>query len=483
MPVTVKTPVPFDLTTLQTESYRCFGIAPKDTLAIAQNLYIEGYISYPRTSSQKLPKEIGFIEILKALQKLVEYKELCAILLAKKELVPNEGKKSDPAHPAIYPTGVAPKISNPREKKVYDLIVRRFFSVFVEAAIRETMQIIIDINKENFITKGTITLEKNWHKFYGKYVGSKEDELPPVEIGEKIDVKKIDMLDKQTQPPKRYTPASIIKELEKRNLGTKSTRAAIVEALYDRDYVHEKSISATELGIRTVKTLEQYSPKILDEKLTKGFEEHMEKIRMGMEEPDDVLEEARTVLYDVLMGFKDNETDIGKELVKAYRDTREHESTVGKCPKCEIGDLRIIYSKKLKKRFIVCNRSPDCRTLFQIPQTGKLKSLHKECKHCNYPMIQAQMGKRPQQICLNPDCPSKKLEDAGAQKEIDDLTSGKLELKCPKCGKNLLVRQSIYGKFLGCSGYPKCKHTQKIEGKSEKKDDKTKEDKSDKKEK
>jgi len=223
-------PNPFDLTALQVEAYRVFKIQPKDTLAIAQDLYTAGYISYPRTSSNQLPYKIGYSKILSLLANQSIYKELCSKLL-KTKLQPNNGKKTDPAHPAIYPTGIVPQLDQ-RAAKIYDLIVRRFMATFGEPAVRETMTIDIDVNKEIFVAKGTRTVEKGWFIYYGGYVRLEEEELPKVKEKDIVNVNKITMHAKETQPPKRYTPASIIKELEKRNLGTKATRASIIDILF-----------------------------------------------------------------------------------------------------------------------------------------------------------------------------------------------------------------------------------------------------------
>src|SRR3989338_2162985 len=143
-------PFPFDLTSLQIEAYRCFNIQPKETLDIAQELYTSGYISYPRTSSQQLPESIGFERILHDLAKQKSYSEFAKKLLANHNLTPNNGKKTDPAHPAIFPTGIAPKGLNEREAKIYDLIVKRFLATFAEHALRETMVIEINCNDEIF---------------------------------------------------------------------------------------------------------------------------------------------------------------------------------------------------------------------------------------------------------------------------------------------------------------------------------------------
>ena len=109
-------PFPFDLTPLQIEAYRCFNISPKETLEIAQELYTSGFISYTRTSSQQLPPTIGYEKILNELAKQKQYSELAKTLLKKSRIIPNNGKKTDPAHPAIFPTGVIPKGLKERDK-------------------------------------------------------------------------------------------------------------------------------------------------------------------------------------------------------------------------------------------------------------------------------------------------------------------------------------------------------------------------------
>ncbi|NQV08468.1 DNA topoisomerase I [Candidatus Woesearchaeota archaeon] len=453
-------PTPFDLTTLQTEAYRVFKISPKETLSIAQELYTNGLISYPRTSSQILPEAIGYKQIMEELMKQDFYKELVQKLLSQ-ELTPNNGKKTDPAHPAIYPTGIIRDIDG-REARIYDLIVRRFMATFGKPATRETMQINIDVNEEIFISKGTRTKEKGWHVYYGKYVKLEEEELPGVSKDEEVRVKETNMLQKETQPPKRYTQASIIKELEKRNLGTKSTRAQIIDTLYRRGYVTGTALEATELGIKTVETLEKYSPRILDEELTKHFELEMNEIREKKKKGKDVLKEAKEVLTEVLKNFKKKEKKIGKALMEAEFETRRISSTLGKCVNCEEGELTLRKGKF--GRFIACNKYPDCKTTFSIPNTGAVHTSKKSCNECDHPMITITRGKRTQRVCINPECPSKQNHDEETKKEIEDIEQGNVEKKCPKCDGNLIIRKSVYGSFYGCSKYPKCRHTEKLNG-------------------
>ncbi len=446
-------PPPFDLTTLQTEAYRCFGINPKLTLSIAQDLYTSGLISYPRTSSQQLPEGIEYGKILKQLQKNKDYESLCAELL-KKNLKPNNGKKTDPAHPAIYPTGIVSRGLDSLKHKIYDIIARRFMATFAEPAIRETATVEIDINGEPFIASGTRTKKEGWHRFYGPYAKMKEEELPDVEKGEAFTQEKIQVLEKETKPPARYTPASIIRELEKRNLGTKATRADIVDTLYKRGYVNDKAIKATDLGMKIEETLQKHVPEVVDEELTRHFEVEMDEVMDNKKKEEDVLKEAQDVLTGILSSFKKKEAELGAELVEATKASETKENTVGKCINCSEGTLMI----KLGKfgRFIACSRYPDCKTTFKLPAGGMVKTTEEVCSSCKHPKItMIRKRKQPQDVCINLDCPEKKLN------------SDKENTKCEKCGKgNMVVRKSVYGHFLACDQFPKCRNIKRESKKS-----------------
>ncbi len=417
-------PNPFDLTALQIEAYKQFGISPKETLSLTQELYINSYVSYPRTSSNQLPESIGYRKLLKKLSKQVAYKELCDELLSKKILKPNNGKKKDPAHPACHPTGEIPKKMSAKDAKIYDLIVRRMLASFAEVATRETVTVNIDVNKEIFVAKGTKTVDKGWHKFYGKYAKFDEEDMPQLGIGQNLKVKNIEMHDKETQPPKRYTSASIIKELESKNLGTKATRSHIVDSLFNRNYLYGKPIEVTDLGLKTIDTLHKYCPDIIDEHLTREFEEDMEKIREKKRKGKTILRDAIKVLTKILETFKKNETKIGKALGKATRETREHESHVGVCNKCG-GNLRLMYSRKFKSRFVACGKYPKCKNTFSLP-IGLPKVTDRLCPECKFPLVMIiRAGKRPFDYCINKQCP-KKLEWLKKQEE---LAASKTNLK------------------------------------------------------
>ena len=399
-------PTPFDLTTLQLEAYKTIGINPKETLALAQNLYINSLISYPRTSSQQIPESIDLREILTKLLNS-DYSNLVKELL-KKQLKPNNGKKTDPAHPAIIPTGEILEKLTEKESKLYDLIVRRTLATLAEPAKRESLQIEINCNNEIFLLNGIKTIYPGWHKYYGNFLMLKEIELPEFKERQEIKNPKIEIHEKETQPPRRYTPASLVKELEKKSLGTKSTRSNVIDTLYDRQYIAEQSIQATELGIKTIETLEKYSPEIIDEELTRHFEKETDLIQQNKKTKEEVIDENKKILIKILEKFKKNELNIGKELAEANKLTKDKASIIGKCPVCKEGDLRILYNRNNKSYFVACNKYPDCKTTFSMPKYA-LPKPNDICKECNYPRLKMiRKGKRPYDFCINPECPSRK---------------------------------------------------------------------------
>ncbi len=406
-------PTPFNITTLQTESYKLFGFTPKQTLDIAESLYLQANISYPRTSSERLDPRINYKSILTAISKI---EPLANKILSKKVLKPKEGKKTDPAHIAIYPTAKIPQKLNAYQQKIYSLIVKRFLSVFADPALRETMEVNFDINKEIFFIKGSRTLQPGWIEFYEPYAKFQEITLPDLKENEIYKVKKLELKKDETKPPKRYSAGSVISEMEKHGLGTRATRSQILQTLYDRGYIKDKSVVVTELGKKLIEVLKKYVPQLTSDKLTRYFEQQMDLIQQKKKQKEQILDEAKKVLTKILGDFKKKEIEIGKELSKATIETRNQESILGKCPNCN-GQLRILYSRKTKKKFVACNQYPKCKTTFSLPQ-GKIQPTEKICQYCKTPIIKViRAGKRPFEMCLTYDCKSKESWNKKNKKE------------------------------------------------------------------
>ncbi|AEF96326.1 DNA topoisomerase I [Methanotorris igneus] len=232
-----------------------------------------------------------------------------------------------------------------------------------------------------------------------------------------------------------------------------STRAEIIDKLISRGYVvDDGSLRVTDLGIAVIETLKKFCPEIIDEKMTRDLEEKLELIQSGKIKKEDVLKEAEEKLREILKKFKEKEKEIGKELVSKIDSTNKKLKTIGKC-KCG-GDLVIIRTKD-KKRFVGCTNYPECNITYSLPKKGRIKVLNETCESCGLPVI----GIDGQKLCINPECPSKMPKE-----NIEDLKESINNGKkiCPKCGGKLVIKNGIYGAFLGCENYPKCKYTEKI---------------------
>jgi len=422
-------PYPFDLTTLQREAYRHHGMAPSETLKTAQKLYLDGLISYPRTSSQKIPASIEPKKILKSLER--NFAKECGIAT---RAYPIEGKKSDPAHPSIFPTGEFRQLGG-SEAKLYNLIVKRFISVFSPDAVTHNKRVkltAVDRDGVTFTASGLKIKEKGWTEVYPAFL--EEKEIP--DLNGRVIIDEIKFVEKETQAPKRYTPTSLITILEKKNLGTKSTRSSIIETLFDRGYLDGKSIQATQLGIKLIEALEKYSPIIIDENLTRKMEEELEVIQSSkdknMESKEkEIISKAEHIITDISKEFKIKELEIGKTLSEGLKDMRKEQNesnTLIQCPTCGKGQLRILYSKKTRRYFVACSAYPDCKQTYSLPPNSLIKKGEKNCEGCGFPRVMViRKGRRPWELCFNSNCPivKKQREEWEARKNVRDSGESK----------------------------------------------------------
>ena len=397
---------PFDLTSLQLEASRVFGIDPSRTLAIAQALYERSYISYPRTTSQKLPYSLNLPRVISMMAKIEAYKALAERLIKEGRFRPAEGAKEDEAHPAIYPTGEPPRKLSGEEEKVYDIIAKRFLSCFAEYATIESTKITLAAGGEEYVADGSIVRKRGWLEFYG-YYKPKEASLPELSVGKPILPEKVYSKKGVTEPPKRYSKAGLIALLERKNLGTKATRAEVIDTLFRREYIKGARIEATGLGMSVYTALKQYCSEILDEELTRKLESDMEDITKGKAKKADVIREGEEIIRKIIDDFKRNEGGIGNALKEGLKES-EIANSLGKCNKCGVGMLQIRRSKA-GKNFVGCTNYPNCTNTFSVPQGAAIVPTGKSCELCHTPIIKVfRKGKRPFTMDLDPNCTTKK---------------------------------------------------------------------------
>ncbi len=393
---------PFDLTSLQLEASRALHMDPSLTLAIAQSLYEKAYISYPRTSSQKLPATLGLQKIISSLAKNPGYSSLANALIKEKRFKPHEGAKEDEAHPAIYPTGEMAREMTQQEAKVYDIIARRFLACFADNAAVARAKVVAKFGEEAYSASGSTILKKGWLEFY-TYAKIDEKMLPAFEKGANATASKIELKDLMTQPPKRYTKAGLLSELEKKDLGTKATRAQIIDTLFKRNYIEGTSIMVTKFGMSVYEALRENASMIIDASTTRKLEEDMEMITKGKLKEEEVIDEGKKMLLEALAQFDKNKEQITMALRKGLRES----SVLGKCPK-DGGDL-VIRRSKAGKQFVACANYPKCTNTYSLPQNALIVPTGRTCEHCHTPFIKViRKGRRPFEMDLDPNCITKK---------------------------------------------------------------------------
>jgi DNA topoisomerase-1 len=405
-------PFPFDLGTLQREAYRHFRLSPSRTQKAAEGLYLDALISYPRTSSQKLPPSLGLDGILHRLGENPVYAEAVSGILARgKAPRPREGAKSDPAHPAIHPSGKRPEGPQTREgRQVYDLVARRFLATFGEPSVRARTEATIRCGDgDDFFIRGEVTKHEGWMRLY-PFVRMREAPVPAIRVGDGVLMRRVAVEDRFTQPPARLTPTRLLGVMERNDLGTKATRADIMDALYRRGYVEGGHIEVTDLGMSVIHILRKFFPELTRVEMTRDLGRDMELIRDGAKSGGEVMGEAVDALKPIFERVIMNYDDIGEELSEVLAYLREKNRTLGPCPVCGGGSLVVIYSRRTGKRFVGCtNYSSGCRFSRPLPQRGKIKPTMERCGACGLPVVEVRsLGRKPWRICIDDKCPSKK---------------------------------------------------------------------------
>ena len=249
---------PFNTTSLQTAA-AAEGLSPARTMRIAESLYMDGLISYPRVDNTVYPETLDLAETVKVLTAVPQYEPYCRKLLANQPLHATRGKQETTDHPPIYPTGAAnPDKLRPEEWKLYNLIARRFLATLSEQPVIEGTKVSIDVGGEPFVASGDVLVKPGYREIY-PYGSKKDEELPALSVGDTVDVSKVELEAKQTEPPARYSQGKLVQEMERLGLGTKSTRASIIERLYEVKYLKNDPIEPSQLGMAIIDALEQYA--------------------------------------------------------------------------------------------------------------------------------------------------------------------------------------------------------------------------------
>jgi DNA topoisomerase-1 len=399
-----KPPIPFN-TTQFIKAANTMGMQAARIMSIAEELYTNGYISYPRTDNTVYPKGLDLRKAVEELNK-GPYSDAASHILGKEKITSTRGKKETTDHPPIYPTAYATKQElGPEKFKVYDLVVRRFLATMHDPCVVKVTSLRFDINSEIFNSSGVRMISPGWRSVY-TLSKVKETELPILNVDDILDISKMELIDKETKPPHRYSQGGLIQEMERLGLGTKSTRHEIIQKLYSRRYIEDSPPRPTLSGFALIESLEKHARTITEHMMTSRLEADMEKISQDDLTQEAVIEESREMLTNIMTEMENHKEAIGKEISEALNV----QDVVGKCPRCS-SDLMIIRSKR-GKRYVRCSLHPRCSKSYPLPQRGKLGFPDEICETCRSPMmIMYRRGGAPFKTCMNPNCSSKKKKD------------------------------------------------------------------------
>ncbi|MDG6927628.1 MAG: DNA topoisomerase I [Nitrososphaerota archaeon] len=380
-------PPPFNLAEVQKEAYRILKMSPWKTLSILESLYLKAAISYPRTSSQKLPASINYKKILGKLA--VSYREAGST----RRGIPAEGRMTDSAHPAIYPTGEG-RVVTQDERSVYDLVARRFISCFMDDVVARKKMLRVNVEGVRFTAEGLEIISRGWVNVY-HFKELSEVKLPDTKEGDKAIISKVNISSKYTKPPPRYNPSSLLEWMEKNNIGTKATRSEIIRTLYKRNYVDGQRMQLTNLGYGVTRFF--INSPIITVEMTRNLEISLEKIEDGSMDPEKVMLQSINLLFEEIQ--KRREGEELSEYFKLYL-RGEKIANFGKCPVCGVGDL-IFHRSVNGKRFLRCEK---CGASAPMPARGLITPTKTACKSCGWPL----MRRGRWVFCPNPACPGKK---------------------------------------------------------------------------
>lgn len=400
----VSPPTPFNTTSLIV-SANAIGFSATKTISVAENLYMNGYISYPRTDNTVYPSSIDLAEVTKMLGESSVFEEMACAVLSQEKIVPTKGNKKSTDHPPIYPTSIAKKEDLTEDEwKIYELVVRRFICSLLPAAEIKSIVANIDISGEVFVANGSNVIKESWIKFY-PYYKRKDLYIPELVEGELLKVLSKEILEKETKPPARYTQGKLVEKMEELGLGTKATRHTIIQHLIDRGYVSGNPLVPSEKAVAVIKMLRKHAEKISSPDMTSELEMDMDGIVSGDETKEEVVNKSREMLKGIMVTLKNEKDEISQEIKKGIKE----DFVVGKCidRNCE-GNLIIRTSRKTKKRFIGCSAYPDCTYTFSLPQNGLILTTKQTCDSCGYPVVRViRKGRKPWDLCINPQCPRK----------------------------------------------------------------------------
>ena len=452
-------PPPFTTSLLQQQASTRLQFSAKKTMLIAQQLYegvdigtegSVGLITYMRTDSFHISEQA-----LASCRKLITGKYGQNYLPEKPNVHASNKKGTQGAHEAIRPTNIEYTPDSVKDYlskdqyKLYELIWNRFAASQMNPALYAVTDVEIMAGQYTFKAKGRELLFDGHTIISGQEMEKDEQILPPLEKDQKLELIELVPTQHFTQPPPRFTEASLVKTLEKMGIGRPSTYAAIISTIQDRGYVKQekRAFYATELGTLVTEKLIEHFPKIMDIKFTSHMEDELDKI-------EDEKIEWLNVLKEFYEPFKtDLERAVGE--MKSVKGTPEESNQT--CTVC--GQPMVVRWGKHGK-FLGCSAFPKCKSTLPLDGKGEpapAETTDQKCEKCGSAMV-VKTGRHGKFLACSayPNCKNTKPLSGEATK-VEPTNE-----KCEKCGSPMVIRSGKKGRFMGCSAYPKCRNIKSL---------------------
>jgi len=451
-------PLPFNTNEFLKSASKYLNVSPEDALEIAEQLYLAGFISYPRTETNKYADDFDFNTIVMDMVNISSYQKSALVVLSKKPITCRNGNKDAHDHPPIHPVKAAEEkdISRTIGLKnafiIYDLIVRNFLANLMDPAVMEKTRLVLTIKDEPFDASGTVKKYNGWTEIYP--YGIKGDKLLPVlTIGQIVDVKKISNIKDKTKPPGQLTEAELLTLMDKHGIGTKATAPTHIQTNKIRGYfqVKGKSVSILDTGYTLMDGLNNSVPIVVKPEVRARIEKLIQEVEDGKKSKDTAIKEGVDLLLLMYFQLESHKDKLVGELIGTIHDEREvadKKSVVGVCPDC---NKALVLKKTDKGRFVSCSGYPSCKRTYPVPKTGTLVvEKGKKCKKdgCGIFNVDKKyywsIGIGP---CFNCDL----QKECHPPEAIGD---------CPKCSGKLILVNFKDKMFIGCT--TRCGYTQPV---------------------
>ncbi|MBN1133796.1 MAG: topoisomerase DNA-binding C4 zinc finger domain-containing protein [Methanosarcinaceae archaeon] len=449
-------PYPLNTTEFLKRASRFLGINPEKALEIAEHLYLSGFISYPRTETNRYADDFDFKSLLILLTK-GEYAEYALSILSGK-IYPQNGKKDAHDHPPIHPIKAAYEkdilkaVSIPHAWDVYDLITRHFLANLMPSAVFEKTHLEISVKDEIFDSSGSVKKYPGWMRVY-PFETKNDKLLPLIAVGDNTDIKKLTNTKSRTSPPKKLTEAELLTLMDKHGIGTKATAPKHIGTNKKRGYFENKgkSISILDTGFALMDALYVSVPILVKPDIRARIETLIQEVEDGEKPFETVLEEGTELIKEMYLQLSANRTELISRLAGTIQDEAasvDEKNYVGKCPECG-RILRIITTDK--GRFIGCTGYPECRNTYPLPKIGALAIIRSlECKKGGSGVLK--VGNKYQWAIGVGPCFNCELEK--------ECFPPKIIGACPNCSGKMFLITTKNTRFLGCTY--RCGYTESV---------------------